>query len=547
MQITTANLQWILLLNFLLAFFVIAIIVFSKPIGRYIIKRISDHVTTILLTDEYSKNMMELLPSLTRFSVINLLELSLRAETGKVIKRPLGSPKHHMGYDTLMFNPRQMTIISLSEDTKMDMSVTIGPKAQKPMTIDIPLMIAGMAYGLALSEEAKIALARASKNLKTANCSGEGPFLPEEPGESGKFVLQICQWSWGGRTIEQIASADMLEVKMGQGAEVGTSSIAAIEFEGRAQVLAGLKPDEPAKALQAPPGVKKTEDWPAFMENLRIRANGIPIALKIMATDRIEEELSVAVELGFDAVMIDGTSAGSHATAPTKQDDFGIPGLIALIRAKRYLKNHQISLVMSGGFFTPGQCLKALALGADAIYLGTIPLFALGHGQTSKVLPWEPPTTLIYYPSPTKTQLNIDQAATSVTNTLKSMVVEMEDAMRALGKSSLKQLSPDDLVALDSFTSEVTGVKLVSNQYGRQVTPKKLECESAPSPAKQIHSLQEFNQLLCYAYRVVAFQEKVISILRKGQLPQNMEGLKLAYQAFELVEFGKNEEPISNN
>lgn len=70
--------------------------------------------------------------------------------------------------------------------------------------------------------------------------------------------MQICQWTWGGRTLEQIASADMLEIKMGQGADVGTSSIAAIEFEGRAQVLAGLKPDEPAKALLAP-GVEKLQ------------------------------------------------------------------------------------------------------------------------------------------------------------------------------------------------------------------------------------------------------------------------------------------------
>jgi len=525
MQIIIANPEWIFLLIFALGFLVLAIIFLTKPILRYIIKKISDHATRILLTDEYSKNLMELLPSLTRFSILNLLEMSLRAQTGKVIKRPLGSPKHLMGYDNLMFNPRQMTKLSLLEDTQMDMSVTIGPNAEKPMTIDIPLMIAGMAYGLGLSEEAKIALARASKTLKTANCSGEGPFLPEEPGESGKFVLQICQWSWGGRTLEQIASADMLEVKMGQGADVGTSSIAAIEFEGRAQVLAGLKSDEPATALLAPPGVEKAEDWPAFMENLRLRANGIPIALKLMATDRIEEELFVAVNLGFDVVVIDGTGGGSHATAPIKQDDFGIPGLIALVRAKRYLKNHQISLVMSGRYFTPGQCLKALALGADAIYLGTVPLFALGHGQANKVLPWEPPTTLIYYDSPTKSQLNIDQAATSVTNTFKSMVVEMQDAMRALGKSSLKELSPDDLVALDAFTAQVTGVKQVSDQSGTQPTTH--------SPAEQLNALHDLKLLLYHAHRLVIFQEKMITILRKNELTQNIENFKIEYQTFE--------------
>ena len=535
MEIITANLQWIYLLIFLLVVLAVGILFVTKPLLRYIIKRISDHATTILLTDVYTKNIMELLPSLTRFSVLNLLELSLRAQTGKVITRPLGSPKHLMGYDTLMFNPRQMTELSLPEDTDMDMSVTIGPNAEKPMTIKIPLMIAGMAYGLGLSEEAKIALAKASKKLHTATCSGEGPFLPEEPGAAGKFILQICQWSWGGRTMEQIASADMLEVKMGQGADVGTASIAAIEFEGRAQVLAGLNPGEPATGLPAPPGVEKTEDWPAFMKNLRLRANGIPIALKIMATDRLEEELAVAVDLGFDAVMIDGTGGGSHATAPIKQDDFGIPGIIALIRAKRYLKNSQISLVMSGGYFTPGQCLKALALGADAIYLGTVPLFALGHGQTSKVLPWEPPTTLIYYDSPTKTQLNIDQAATSVTNTLQSMVVEMQDAMRALGKSSLKELSPDDLVALDSFTAQVTGVKQVSYQNNKPLAPENLqEREPIFSPVEVIHSLQELKLLLHHAYRLVAFQEKIITMLRKNQFSQNIEGLKIEYQAFKL-------------
>jgi len=535
MEIITANFEWISRLIFLLGILVIAIIFLTKPMLRYIIKRISNHVTTLLLTDDYSKNIMELLPSLTRFSVLNLLELSLRAQTGKVITRPLGSPKHQMGYDNLMFNPRQMTELSLAEDTKMDMSVTIGPNAGKPMTIAIPLMIAGMAYGLGLSAEAKIALAKASKNLDTATCSGEGPFLPEEPVESGKFILQICQWSWGARTLEQISSADMLEVKMGQGADVGTASIAAIEFEGRAQVLAGLKPGEPATGLLAPPGVEKTEDWPTFMRNLRFRANGIPIALKIMATDRIEEELSVAVKLGFDAIMIDGTGGGSHATAPIKQDDFGIPGLMALIRAKHYLKDSQISLVMSGGYFTPGQCLKALALGADAIYLGTVPLFALGHGQTSKVLPWEPPTTLIYYDSPTKAQLNIEQAATSVTNTLQSMVVEMQDAMRALGKSSLKELSPDDLVALDSFTAAVTGVKPVFRPNANEpLVPERLyQREVTHSPFSQINQLHKLKLLLSHAYRLVAFQEKVIALLRQGQLTENIEVLKVEYQTFE--------------
>ncbi|HEY3426549.1 MAG TPA: FMN-binding glutamate synthase family protein, partial [Negativicutes bacterium] len=429
MQLIITNYQFLLLLALLLALVLLAAILLAKPILRYIINQVTDDAMTKLLTDDYDQNLAELFPSLKRFSVLNLIELSLRAQNGTVITRPLGSPKHFFGYDNLMFSPRQMTKLSLAESVQIDMSVTIGPNVEKPLTIKIPLMIGAMAYGLALSEEAKLALARASKTLQTATCSGEGPFLPEEPGEAGKFNLQICRWSWGGRTDQQIASADMLEVQMGQGADMGTARIEAEELEGRARILGGLAPGQPAVALNAPPEVHSSKDWPKFMKNLRQRANGIPIALKIMATDRLEEELAIAKNLGFDAVVIDGAGGGAHATAPIKQDDFGIPSLPALIRAKRYLKNTQISLVVSGGYFTPGQCLKALALGADAIYLGTIPLLALVHNQVTKATPWEPPTTLVYYNSPTKAQLDINQAATSVANVLTAMVLEMEEAM----------------------------------------------------------------------------------------------------------------------
>lgn len=93
--------------------------------------------------------------------------------------------------------------------------------------------------------------------------------------------------------------------------------------------------------------------------------------------------------------------------------------------------------------------------------MATVPLFALAHGQSQKVTPWEPLTTLVFYDSPSKTKLNIDQAATSVANAMQSMVLEMQEGMRALGKASLKELGPEDLVALDAVTAEVTGIRKV--------------------------------------------------------------------------------------
>lgn len=454
----------ITLLLLLLGFLLIVLLVtwlLAKPLTRYVIKIMSNDFTTKLLSDKYTQNLAEMLPSLQRISLLNVIETGLRAQTGTALTRPLGTPKHFPSFENLMFAPSLMAKLSLPESAKIDMRVTIGPKAAKPMIIEIPLMISAMAYGLALSEDAKVALARASKTLQTAICSGEGPALPEERTEAGNYILQISRWSWGARTSQQIASANMLEVQMGQGADMGSVRVEATELQGRAQQLSGLAPGEPAFSFPAPPGIQTPEDWPGFMNDLRQKANGIPIALKLMATGRIEEDLAFAVDLGFDAVVIDGAQGGSHATTTIKQDDFGIPSLNALVRAERYLKNQRISLIVSGGYFTPGDCLKALALGADAIYLASVPLFALVHNQADKVTPWEPPTTLVYYDSPSKSKLDIALSTTNVTNTLKAMALEMEEAMRALGKASLKELSPDDLVALDTYTAEVTEVKRI--------------------------------------------------------------------------------------
>ncbi|VBB07400.1 aldolase-type tim barrel [Lucifera butyrica] len=444
-----------------LSLLVLAAVLLVKPFFRYIIKKVTNDVLRKILTNQYTRNIVEMLPILKHFSVLNLIELNLRAEEGKVIARPLGSPKHFRGFENLMFIPRQMTKLSLYESTPVDMSVTIGSNAEKPLSITIPFMISAMAYGTGLSENAKMALAKASNRLQTAICSGEGPVLPEEQQEAYRHVLQISRWSWGERTDGQIDAADMLEVQMGQGADLGTSRIEENEIAGRARILGGLAAGQPGIALPAPPGIRQIEDWPDFMKNLRQRAKGKPIGLKLMATDNIEEDLAAAVDLGFDAIVIDGAQGGAHASTPIKQDDFGIPSLYALIRAKRFLGNQNISLIVTGGFFTPGQCLKALALGADAIYLATVPLFALAHKQTDKAMPWEPITTLVFYDSPAKIRLNVEQAATNVANTLKSMVLEMQEAMRALGKASLKELGPEDLVALDSVTAEVTDVKYV--------------------------------------------------------------------------------------
>jgi hypothetical protein len=143
-----------LLMLFLALLFLVYLLLkrFAKLILRKVIGKITGTATIRLLSDKYTQNIAELWPSLNRFSVLNILETSLRAQDGKIITRPLGTPKHFLDFENLMFAPHLRTSFSLQESVKVDMQVTIGPNAAKPLTIGIPLMISGMAYGLALSE-----------------------------------------------------------------------------------------------------------------------------------------------------------------------------------------------------------------------------------------------------------------------------------------------------------------------------------------------------------------------------------------------------------
>lgn len=405
---------------------------------------------------------MELWSAVRRTSVQNILEISLRAEEGKLIQRPLGSARTLPHYDTLMFVPGQMARLPKEASVPIDMKVSLGPKAEKPLQIEIPLMISAMGYGVGLSEEAKRALAKAAKQLGTATNSGEGPFLPEEREEAGKFIWQISRSSWG-HSPQGIASADMLEVQMGQGARMGPFSLEPNEVKGRAQKLMGISPVESVVTAAVIPGINTPWDWPNYVTDLRSEAAGKPIAIKIMATGALERDLAVCLEAGFDVIVLDGAQGGASGASPLICDDLGIPSLLALVRAERFLRDQgarqEVSLVVAGGYATPGECLKAIALGADAIYLGTVPLFALVHKQIHKILPWEPLTQLVWYNSPYKQRLDINLASKSVGNVLKSMTMEMEEGVRALGKTALSEVGPNDLVALDEWTAQVTGVK----------------------------------------------------------------------------------------
>ncbi|MBO2531794.1 MAG: FMN-binding glutamate synthase family protein [Thermoactinomycetaceae bacterium] len=432
---------------------------------RPTIEKLVDTGLALTETETYYRNIMTMVSLFQRIDPQILVENSLRADSGKILKRPLGSPKKFPHFEGIMFLPCQMDRLPLKDAEKVDTRTVIGPRARRPLELKIPLIISGMAYGLALSEKVKLALVKAANMAGTAANSGEGPVLPEELREANKYIIQYSRAEWA-KDPEILKQADMIEIHIGQGSSAGApSQVPAKHLRGKAARLMGVAPDGEAEIRSRFPGVSRKGDWRRLVQELRSLTKGVPIGMKL-AIGRVEEDLEIALYAGVDFVTLDGAQAATKGTPPILQDDVGLPTVIGLCRAVEYLekrkKRDRVSLIVSGGIHTPGECLKALALGADAVALGSPLLFASSHTQGSqKVLPWEPPTELAFYTGEKRELYDVDEGAVFAARFLQSLVKEMKLAAAALGKASLKEVGREDLVALDPVSAQITGLPLI--------------------------------------------------------------------------------------
>jgi glutamate synthase domain-containing protein 2 len=330
------------------------------------------------------------------------------------------------------------------------------------MEIQIPIMISGMAYGISLSEQVRFSLAEAAKNAGTAINSGEGAVLPEELEKSGKYILQFSKAEWS-KEEELLTRVDMIEIKLGQGALFGTGvRIPANDLTGRPREVMELKGNEDAVIFDNFFADQTIDDLKSLISKLRTMTDGVPIGVKIGAGGKLEEDLDHVIDLGVDFITIDGGQGGSYGAPPILSDDMGIPTLHAVVRAANHLEKRnqrgQISLIVSGGLFVPGQFLKILALGADAVAIGSAILFAVTDTQALQAIPFEPPTQVVWNQGKYKDEFNIENGVMSAENFLTSSAEEIRMGLRAMGKRSLQELSKKDLISYDERTAELTTI-----------------------------------------------------------------------------------------
>jgi len=342
-------------------------------------------------------------------------------------------------------------------------SVKIGRRAKKPLNISIPVMIAGMSFGGALSKSAKIALARAATMADTATNTGEAGIMEEERQEAQLLIGQYNRGGWLN-SREKYQRLDAIEIQLGQGAQGSTPQRTAFKNIGEEyREVYQLEEGQDALIHSRLSGVNTKEDFIKLVRELK-EETGVPVGLKIAATHHLEKELQVALDAECDFITVDGAEGGTHGGAPTLEDDVGLPTIFAVSRAAQFLAQkgavRDVSLIAAGGLVTPGQMLKAMALGADAVYIGTAAIMAMLGDQITKATPFEPPTDLVVYTGKMTERLDIDKSVQNLFNFLNAAVREMEMVAVTLGKVSLTDIGRDDLVALDPFLARALYVDL---------------------------------------------------------------------------------------
>jgi len=435
-------------------------LLFARPVIQWGMKRF----VTRLMSDRYPENIWEMITAMIRVNPRIVMENSLRAASGSIIERPFGSPRKFLSFDGLIFSPAQLATLPTPEFHPVDTRLIIGPRARRPLILDIPILAGAMGYGVGVTEQVKVAIAKGTAAVGTATNSGEGPFLPEEREFARFYILQYSTGEWA-KEPSILQNADAIEIHIGQGATAAAASFIPPEhLQGRARELLGVPHDDVLVIPSRHSDINKPEDLRSLVQRLRDMTGGVPIGIKICASGKLESDLEIAIEAGVDFISLDGGQAGTKGGAPILEDDFGMPTIFALSRTISYLRKRgvkeEITLLSGGGYAVPGDCLKAIALGADGVYMGTALLWAMTHDQVTKTIPWEPPTELTSYSGAFQDEFDQDEAAFYLENFLRSFTEEMKVAVRALGKTSIREVNAEDLIALDEWTSKVTKVRL---------------------------------------------------------------------------------------
>ena len=413
-------------------------------------------------------------------------EIQRAAATGIYDIRGGGAKRKLPHFDDLLFLGASISRYPLEGyREKCGTDVVLGSRfAKKPIHLKTPVTIAGMSFG-ALSGAAKEALGRGASAVGTSTTTGDGGMTAEERGHSSVLVYQYLPSRYG-MNPDDLRRADAIEIVIGQGAKPG----------GGGMLLGQKISERVAKMRTLPEGIDQRSasrhpDWTG-PDDLEIKIEEIreitdwekPIYVKVGAS-RPYYDTALAVKSGADVVVIDGMQGGTAATQEVFIENVGIPTLAAIrpaVQALQELGMHRkVQLIISGGIRNGADVAKALALGADAVAIGTAALIALGDNNPQLEAEYQAlGTTAGAYddwhegrdPAGITTQdpelakrLDPVLGGRRLANFLSVLTLETQTIARACGKSHVHNLEPEDLVALTVEAAAIARVPLVGTDW----------------------------------------------------------------------------------
>ncbi len=348
----------------------------------------------------------------------------------------------------------------LLDDEPVSTELIIGPKARKPLKLNIPVFVSDMSFG-ALSEEAKRALAKGAELAGTGICSGEGGMLPEEQQNNSKYFYELASAKFGWK-LEIVEQVQAFHFKAGQGAKTGTGGhLPGNKVKGKIAKVRGLKEGEPAISPATFPDLNTVEDYKNFAEEVRQVSGGIPVGFK-MSAQHIEKDIDFALEVGVDYIILDGRGGGTGAAPEIFKNNISVPTIPALARARKHLDKkgaEGVTLIITGGLRTESDFVKALALGADGIAISNSALQAIGCLAMRACHTNNCPVGIATQKSNLRARLKIDKSANQLKNYLDSTVELMKILARACGHKNLSDFNINDLTTFKKEISDLTGIK----------------------------------------------------------------------------------------
>ncbi|MBE1291699.1 MAG: glutamate synthase [Rhodobacteraceae bacterium] len=373
----------------------------------------------------------------------------------------MGVPRKDLPqWDDIQILPAQVARKPLLDDAPLDTSVVIGPRATKPLQLDIPLFVSDMSYG-ALSEEAKTALARGAELAGTGICSGEGGMLPEEQAENSRYFYELAsaQFGWKPELVERVQA---FHFKGGQGAKTGTGGhLPGEKVQGKIAEVRGLEPGQSAVSPSTFPELHTPQDFARIADEVRERSGGIPIGFKLSA-NHIEADIDFALEAGADYIILDGRGGGTGAAPLIFRDHISVPTIPALARARRHLDaktGGEVSLVITGGLRVAEDFVKAMALGADAVAVSNSAMQAVGCIAARMCNSNNCPVGIATQKPELRKKLDVQIGAEKLARYFGASVELMQVLARACGHSSLSDLNADDITTWKREMADLSGVR----------------------------------------------------------------------------------------